>query len=282
MSPSRKLLTLLTLATAASLPVATRAEEPVHAAAGLATISKPSQDVTLSFSRPGIVAKVLVLKGDKVNAGDLVAEQDSTEEQAAYEVAEGEAEDTTRVGAQETIAAQKQIAYKRKMESGVANATELDEAKLDWSVGEANVKLSKFEQAQAGLKAKQAKAVLDKTKLRTPISGIVEDTMIHAGEASDAQNMKVLRVVNINPLWIDVPVPFKNVRGLQNDGRATVKFSDATTREGKIINIHSVADPGSETLYVTVEVPNPALRPAGEHVEVTFPTGGKVASADVH
>lgn len=275
----RNLLIMLAVAGALSLAAATRAADAPAASAGVVAISKPSQDITLAFSRPGLVSKLLVEKGQTVKAGDLVAEQDNTEEAAAYEVAKGEADDTTRVGAQETIAAQKKVALQRKVDSGVANATEIDEATLDWRVGEANVKLSKFEQAQAGLKAKQAQAALDKTQLHTPISGIVEDTMIHPGEAADSQNMKVMHVVNINPLWIDVPVPFKNVSALRKDAAATVKFSDDTTRAGKIINIHSVADPGSETLYVTVEVPNPELRPAGEHVEVTFPTPGKVATA---
>jgi RND family efflux transporter MFP subunit len=281
MSHPRTLLACLALAIAASLAGITHAQEAPAAAgvAGVVAITKPSQDVTLAFARPGLVTKVLVKKGDWVKAGDVVAQQDDTEEQAAYEVAKGEADDTTRVYAQEKIRDQKQKSYERKQQSGVANQTELDEARLDYEVGVANVTLSNFEHLQAGRKAAQAKAALEKTRLRTPISGFVEDTMIREGETADAQNMKVLRIVNINPLWIDVPVPFKDVRGLHKDADATVKFSDGSTRTGKIINIHAVADPGSDTLYVTVEVPNSQLTPAGEHVEVLFPAGGKVAAA---
>jgi hypothetical protein len=69
------------------------------------------------------------------------------------------------------------------------------------------------------------------------------------------------------------------VRTLRKDGPASVKFSDDSVRTGKIINIHTIADPGSETLYVTVEVPNPQLTPAGEHVQVSFPAANKVATS---
>jgi RND family efflux transporter MFP subunit len=281
----RPLLACLALAMAATLATTTRAQDALRdapiptGANGVVSVTKPSQDVTVAFARPGLVAKLLVKKGDSVKAGDIVAQQDDTEEQAAYDVAKSEADDNTRVVAQEKIRDQKKSAYERKLASGVANQTELDEARLDWEVGVANVTLSNFEHLQAGKKAKQALAALEKTKLRTPISGFVEDTMIHEGETADSQNMKVLRVVNINPLWIDVPVPFKDVRPLHKDGEAKVRFSDGSTRSGKITNIHFVADPGSETLYVTVEVPNPQLTPAGEHVEVQFPSAGKVAAA---
>ncbi|HVS73006.1 MAG TPA: efflux RND transporter periplasmic adaptor subunit [Phycisphaerae bacterium] len=244
---------------------------------GIVAITKPSQSVTLSFPKPGLVSKVLVEKGDKVTAGQVVAQQDDSEEQAAYDVAEGEATDTTRVQAQEEIRDQKKATYDRKVASGVANQQELEEARLDWQVGIANVTLSQFEQKQSVRKAEQAKAALEKTRLKTPISGVVEDTMIHSGETADASNAKVMRIVNVDPLWVDVPVPFQTARGLRKDDAAKVTFSDGTAREGKVINIHEVADPGSNTLAVTVEVANPQRMPAGEHVEVAFP-GSKVAS----
>ncbi|HVX83832.1 MAG TPA: efflux RND transporter periplasmic adaptor subunit [Phycisphaerae bacterium] len=246
---------------------------------GIVAITKPSQSVTLSFAKPGLVAKVLVHKGDQVAAGQVVAQEDDTEEQAAYDVAEGEAEDTTRVQAQEAIRDEKQKAYQRKLQSGVANQTELDEAELDFEVGKANVALSKFEQTQSVRKAKQALAALEKTKLRAPISGVVEDTMIHEGETADASNAKVMKVVNIDPLWVDVPVPFQTARGLRKDDAAKVTFSDGTVREGKVINVHEVADPGSNTLTVTVEVANSQRTPAGEQVQVAFP-GAKVAARE--
>ena len=46
---------------------------------------------------------------------------------------------------------------------------------------------------------------------------------------------------------------------------------------GKVIYIAAVADAASNTRTVRVEVPNKALRPAGEHVKVRFKSPPRVA-----
>src|SRR4051812_47024253 len=71
-------------------------------------ITKPSQDVTISFTRPGRVAELLVKEGDTVKSNQLVAKQDATEEQAAYDLAEAQAKDTTRTLAQVKVRDQKE------------------------------------------------------------------------------------------------------------------------------------------------------------------------------
>jgi hypothetical protein len=42
--------------------------------------------------------------------------------------------------------------------------------------------------------------------------------------------------------------------------------------------MRSVADAASDTLRVRVEVANPSLRPAGEHVTVSFPLAEKAGN----
>ena len=141
---------------------------------------------------------------------------------------------------------------------------------LDVEVGKANVRLSDFEHTQDGRKAAQAKATLEKTRLKTPVAGIVEQTMVKAGESVDAQNMKVMRIVAIDPLWIEVPVTFSLARTLKDNDAATITFSNKEVRTGKVTHVASVADAGSDTLLVRVEVGNAAKTPAGERVTVAF------------
>ena len=59
-------------------------------------VTKPSVDVTLSFTHPGRVAEVLVKEGDQVTADQIVAKEDDTEEMAALAVAQAQADDNTR------------------------------------------------------------------------------------------------------------------------------------------------------------------------------------------
>jgi RND family efflux transporter MFP subunit len=243
-------------------------------------ITKPSQDVTISFTKPGRVAELMVKDGDTVKAGQLVAKQDDSEEQAALEIAVAEGKDETRTGAQVKVRDQKEKTYRRKLEAGASTAMELDEALLDWQVGIANVTLSEFEHTQAGRKATQAEKALEKMRLYTPISGVVFQTMIKAGENVDNQNIKVMRIVNVDPLWIEAQVPFAVAQTLKKNDPATVTLSNKETREGKIIFTAPVADAAADTLLVRVEVPNPSHTTAGEHVSVSFTPGARVASGD--
>jgi len=228
----------------------------------------------------GRVMSVAFQEGDAVKAGQLVAKEDDTEELAAVEFADSQATDTTRVTAQEKVRDQKKKVYERKRDSGAVNATEVEEALLDWEVGNANVILSQFEHLQDGRKAKQARATLEKTRLYTPIAGVVEQSMVKVGENVDNQNMKVMRIVNINPLWVEVPVPFTIARTLKNTDTAKVVFTNKEVRTAKVIHVASVADAASDTLLVRVEVENAAKTPAGERVIVSFNPAAKVAAGD--
>jgi RND family efflux transporter MFP subunit len=260
--------------------IAAAADPVANSQTEIAAISKPSQDRTLSFVRPGQVATLKVKEGDSVKEGDVVATQENSEEQAIYEISKAQAEDNTRTEAQEKVRDMKQKTYERKKATGTATAMELDEAFLDWQVGLANVKLSTFEHVQDDRKAKKDKASLEKTILKSPISGTVVKTWINPGENVDNQNMKVMRIINIDPLWVDVSVPFATARTLKLGDRPTVTLSDKEARTGKVTFIAPEADAGSNTIVVRVEVENRAKTPAGERVTVSFAKNAKVATGE--
>ena len=110
-------------------------------------------------------------------------------------------------------------------------------------------------------------------RLVSPIDGRVEKLEAHQGELADAQT-KVIRVVKIDPLWIDAKVPLDLARQLCAGGAATVEFFlTGETATGKVVFCSATADYGSKTLMVRVEVPNPTGRVAGEDVKVRFACG---------
>lgn len=240
-----------------------RGEEAVPA------ITKPSQDVTLSFSQPARVAEVPVKEGEAVTKGQLVAKQDDRAEVAACELDKFKAEDDTQTEVKQAILEQKKVDLQKKKASGVASTFELSEAKLEVTVAEANVKLAKFDHAQDGRKYFQTKTMLEKMRLESPVTGMVEQCMVKVGEGVDYQT-KVMRIVNIDPLWVEAPVKLAEARQIAKGNGARVAFSDGKAREGKVIFVANVADAASDTLLVRVEVGNPSKVPAGERVTVTF------------
>lgn len=235
-------------------------------------ISKPSEDRTLSCPRPGLIAKVLVKEGDTVKAGDSVVQQDDREEQAKLAADKSKAEDSTRVEAQKKIRDQSQVDYKRYQEAhkrGGATNLELDKARIDVEVADAQVKMAEKEQEQARLNYEQTRVLVEKMRLISPINGIVQSTMVNAGESVEL-NTKVIRIVNLNPLWVEANIPQTTARNLKLGDPSDVRYPGDVKGSGKVVFIAPVGDSASETILVRVEIANPELRHAGEQVKIRF------------
>jgi multidrug efflux pump subunit AcrA (membrane-fusion protein) len=108
--------------------------------------------------------------------------------------------------------------------------------------------------------------------LKSPIDGKIETISKETGESVNALE-EVIRIVRIDPLWIDVAVPMAQTANLRKGGKAVVEFPEPgkMTEEGQIIFISAVGDAGSDTLTVRVQVSNKTNRPARENVMVSFP-----------
>jgi len=247
-------------------------------AESIEAFTRPSDDVTLSFVRPGLIAKMLVKEGDQVRQGQLLVAQDDLAEMASLEQLKAKADDTVQIDASKADLDQKRVDFEKleKLGStGAAGVYEREHARLDVVIGEMRLKLYEFERMQDGRKYEEAKLQLDRMLIFSPVAGVVEQSFIKQGESVNALD-KVIRVVKIDPLWIDIPAPLTQVRslGIVRGGEAQIEFPAAAGQTaapratGKVIHVGAVADPASGTLTVRVEVPNSALRQAGERVKV--------------
>jgi RND family efflux transporter MFP subunit len=241
-------------------------------------ITRPSEDATLGFVRPGLVARVHVDEGQPVDAGAVIIELDASVERLRYEQLKAEAENTTRLEAAEAELEQARVDLERMRQAhagGAATDLEVQHSALQVKIKNLTLSLARFQRAQAELEARQAKASLEQMRMTSPIRGIVERVALEEGEAAE-QLERIVRVVRIDPLWIEVPAPLALARTrLEVSQPAEVLFSEpdgtVTPVEGKIVFLANVADAASGTLNVRVEVPNESGRPAGEHVRIRFP-----------
>lgn len=244
------------------------------AADGIAAVTTPSADATLSFTQPGLIAKVNVAQGDHIQEGRLLVQQDDTLERVQFAQIEAQSNNTSQLQASKASLAQKRVDL-QKLERAAARdaATELEveHAKLEVRMAELSLEIAELEHAQSQMKCEEARIRVEKMALRSPIAGSIEKVEVEPGESINAL-ADVVRVVKTDPLWIDVPVPLATGRRLTSGQIAAVEFPDspAVTLEGTVIFVAAVADAASGTLLVRVDVPNKAGRPAGEHVRVRF------------
>ncbi len=242
-------------------------------------ITTPSSDITLSYVQPGRIAKVHFVEGAWVKTGQVLVQQDDSVEQIQLAQLKAASEDTTQIQASEASLAQKRVDLKKLEKAASLNAAtelEVEHARLSVRMADLSLQLAKFEHEQAGRRYDEVKMQVEKMRLVSPIDGRIEKIDVEAGESINALT-DVVRVVQIDPLWIDVPVPLIQAMDLTIGKKATVEFTspNRASVEGNIIFIAAVADAASGTLRVTIEVPNKSNRPAGEHVEIIFPPSRK-------
>ena len=256
---------------------------PTAPTAGIEWQTRPSADIMMRYVLPGRVAKVLVKDGDHVKPGQVLVELDDEAERLKLKQLKAIADDELHVKA--AIAQlDQQKADLKKLEwagkEGAATEWEIEHQRLEVKIGEWSLEKTKFNRDRAQDDYLQAKVQVDRMAMKSPTAGRVEFVYVEAGESVEALG-DVVRLVKIDPLWADVPVPLVQVRRLKLGNTLQVLFpgTDGASVAGKIIHVAGVADPAAETLMIRVEVPNPKGRPAGERVRVLVPGVGELAAA---
>lgn len=243
-------------------------------AEGIEAVARPSDSRELAFVRPGRIAKVHVKEGDRVKANDPLIQQDSEAERAQVEQLKKQAADKTRIAARQAQLTQSEEVLKElkiAQAGGATSKLEVAKAALEVTIAQLSLKLAEFQQEQDESKHKEADIQVRRMLLKSPMAGTIEEILVKEGEASDSLQ-KVIRVIEIDPLEIQVPVPLQQVAGLKTGVEARVDFADERGKgvKGMITFVAAEADAASGTLRVTVRVPNPKRLPAGQTVWVHF------------
>ena len=249
-------------------PVLARAET-------LQGITAPNADITLSFVVAGRVSDVRVQPGATVEKDQLLVHLYDEPEKIQCQQLKMLSEDRTKIQAAQAELAQKQVDLKKLEQAkakGAANLWEVEHLYLNVRIAELSLQSAILEQQQYRQRFDHASSQLRRMRLDAPIAGLVEEVSVEVGESIGTLG-PVVRIVQNDPLWIDVPVPLAQARDLKLGQDAWITFPGTTSDaspNGRISNIASVADAASETRRIRIEVPNPLKRPAGERVAVAF------------
>jgi len=264
-----QMITIMLAVTAAVM-----ADEPIEGK-GIYAICRPSYDAELSFPVPGTVAEIHVKEGDKVEKGDLLVSLDTKVENARLEQLKAEADSKIQIDAAKARLEQAKSDLEKiskAAEGGAASEREVEHARLDVKINELSLQLAGFEHEQNRRKYREVKQQIERMKLKSDVRGLVESIHVEIGEAVTTQENRIARIVVIDPLRIDSPVPVALAEKLKPGGKATVTITGRNVRlKGNIVHVSRIAEAASNTVRVRIEVPNPQGHKAGQQVRVTFP-----------
>lgn len=215
-------------------------------AAGLMTTLYSEHDVEVGARTAGAIQLVHAELGDAVEAGAVLAVLEDAVELAAVAAAEAQLElmraDHARVSA---LAAQ-----------DVMTAAELEQA------------VFRLRAAQAA--HDDARARLERTRVRAPFAGLVSRRFVRLGESVE-EGDPLFRVTAMRPLRAQIRVPELAAPHIARGDRVTLHALDGREVSGRVSRVAPTIDPASGTVEVLVDVPDPrGLRP-GATVSARFP-----------
>lgn len=194
------------------------------------------RDVIVSAEEGGVVREILVPKGSRVSEGQAIIRIDDRLLQAQYDQMNAEA----RL-AEETWQRQKKLWEEDSIGSELAYL----QAKYRAETAEANARL--------------ARTRLDRTTVRAPIGGIVDDRMIEVG-TTVAVGSPVVRIIDADPLKVTAGVPERYAGDVRTGSAADVTFESGDVRSGRTTFVGTAVNEQNRTFDVEIQVPNPDAR----------------------
>lgn len=261
-------------------------ESDVKSFDGIKAVTRPSRDAIMGFSAATRVMEMLVAGGQTVTRGQLLIRGDDAEDRIVVKLQELRAQTDLPVQKAKKAAELAKLEYERYKEAqakGSASPTEVDRARVSWEGAEIDVGQAEVTQRQEVVQVDRLKARVEKLRIVAPFDGVVDQISVDVGQTV-SESDKIVRVVNVDPLWIDVPVPTGKTLDLQTESACWVLMDlpgQAGVRQGKVIEVSAVADAASGTRRVRVAVPNPDRTVAGVTAWVRFSEPGEAWSKRV-
>lgn len=271
----RLALPSLALLAGAALPL--REAVPARDDLTLDAIVQPSRVLHLGAATDGLLAQVLVERGDPVSAGQVLArldiEVDRAEARLARARAEAEADRDAVLARMADV--RRRLDYQESLlEDGFITPEEVDATRTELRLEELNLAKQDEDRAIERLRSERAEAVVAQGLVTSPVSGVVTERYLSAGELlSRSGQSEVLTVAQLDPLFVEVHVPLELYEELTPGDRARVELDIAghPIGEASLKVKDPVVDTASRTFRVRLELPNPENRlPAGLRCRVRF------------
>jgi RND family efflux transporter MFP subunit len=248
---------------------------PTAASDSFDCVVDPSAEVKLGSPIAGLIAEVMVDRGDFVTAGQDVARLESSIDAASVELDVLQAESTEELNAAQTkldLANSRLARTKALAEKGVATNEQVEQLSAEVQVAERERDLEVQKRKLAALELDRSRAQLARRTIRAPISGYIAARSLSAGEYVD-QNASIVTLVALDPLRVETFLPVAYWQQVRPGMTANVSLIEpvAGVHPATVSVVDRVFDAASGTFGVRLSLANAdGGLPAGQRCTVTF------------
>lgn len=249
-------------------PTGTRAREldpaTISAFSGVKANTHPLHDAVMGFSLPTTIVQIVAKGGQEVKKGDILIRGDDAEDLALLKLQKVRTETDLPVqrARQQMELADKEYEIQTSVAAkGGSSAQQVDRARLAAEVARIDYLYAQVQQTQEVIQQERMQARVNRYRLEAPFDGVVDQVLMDVGQAA-SENEKVIRVVNVDTLWIDAFASTLDplTLAVQKGDKAWVLIDAAGLArviEGRVTEVAPTADPASRTRRVRVEIDNP-------------------------
>ena len=228
---------------------------------------QPNQIVQVGTPVSGVVERIAVERGDTVVRGQVLVQLSAAVERASLAVAlerAGQVGETVIANGTQELA-QRELARAHELYAqNFVSKNYLDKQQAEASVAGGRSDQASERRQLSGREVGLAQAQLAQRTIRAPISGVVVERLVAAGEY--VEQKPVLRIASIDPLRVDVLVPAAAFGQIEPGRSATVvpELFNRSTHVAVVKTVDRLIDAASNTFRVRLELPNPSgALPAG-------------------
>lgn len=238
-------------------------------------VINPNSKVELGSYQNGVLAEVLVKRGDRVSRGQPLARLDNEIEKMNARLAQIRAESDISVRSgevQEEFRARELKRLESLRDSQSVSASAYEQAEIEHSMAVLSVESAKLDKKIAKAEYKRAEAQLQRRTIKSPVDGVVVDVVMSPGEYVYEQST-LMNIAAVDPLYVEVYLPVASYGEIQDGMTAVVRPEQPIGGEytATIAVIDQVFDASSRTFGVRLELPNPEFKlPAGVRCTVEF------------
>ncbi|MEM5566600.1 efflux RND transporter periplasmic adaptor subunit [Psychroserpens sp. AS72] len=189
--------------------------------------------LTITPEYNGILTNVYVKEGQKVSKGQLLAKIDDG----------GLSQQIAQLKIQADLAKTTFERQKRLWDQKIGSEIQYLQAK------------SSYESQQEAVN--QINQQISKTLVRAPFTGTIDDVITEQGSVVGAGQTQLMRIVNLDNMYIETEVPERYVANVVEGKKVTVELPVlGKTIETKIRQAGDVINPANRTFKVEIEIPN--------------------------
>lgn len=207
----------------------------------------------------GVIEATLVERGDRVTAGQPLATLRADVERQSVAVAASKAHAMGELRAAEAtveLARQKLVRAKDLADQQFISGQALEQARADFQVADQRLEQAREQRGVFAREHELAQAQLGLRTIRSPISGVVADRFLSAGERVEEKAM--FRVAVVNPLRVEVVLPSTYFSAVRTGMTVTVTpdFPGAPARLARVTVVDRLIDGASNTFRIRAALPN--------------------------